>query len=312
MRFIRALAAAVALLASAAGHAAAEPALNRQGFWSLEAIGASCQASMSVEGGGLFMLLGDADGIGFGAGVDRTLEPGKVGRLATEAYSFDFTPTYGKHGDVVYLDDKMNARALAALRLARQVTVSVDGKLVLGVKVEGTGFEDLLDAIAACGQGKSGWWGAGAGAGVPEPERPTYNNEGLWEVAADGAVCTAAAAIDGGTSLVLLAANGGRDLAVGAGGMSGKRGRQGVVETDAFRFRFKPAYDGDDYFQTEEFLDSQSVLALRRAKWLRIEVDGREMADANLEGSSFPEVLTSLTDCAAGRSGWWGAGAKAP
>ncbi len=79
-----------------------------------------------------------------------------------------------------------------------------------------------------------------------------------------------------------------------------------------YAFDFKPQYGADSYMAADQPFDSQALFALRRAKWLRVSVDGRELVDAALEGSGFAEVLDAAAACSAGKSGWWGEGAKQP
>ena len=75
------------------------------------------------------------------------------------------------------------------------------------------------------------------------------------------------------------------------------RGRKGRVETDAYSFDFKPSYGGDTYVAFDQPFDSQALFALRRAKWLRIKVDGRLLVDATLENTGFAEILDSAAAC---------------
>ncbi len=138
--------------------------LNKEGYWNIKVIRGSCLAAMSVQGDLEFMLLGDAGGVSFGVGTPKPMVHGATGQLKTEAYSFDFQPRYGSHDDVVYRKEALDQRTLGALRLARQVGVFVDGQKVMGATVEGTGFEAVLDDVAACSKGERGWWGAGAKA----------------------------------------------------------------------------------------------------------------------------------------------------
>lgn len=213
----------------------------------------------------------------------------------------------------------MNDRALAALKLASALGVTVDGRTVLDAKVEGTGLENAIDAVVACSKGQSGWWGPGlvlqpAAAKDSTPEaRPPLHKDGFWSLAADEDGCTSAVRLQGGGALVLIAVNGGQDVMVGGGGGSAfKRGRKGRFETDAYVFDFKPVYDGKDYMRLDNFLDSQGLFALRRAKWLQISVDGHLELRAELEGTGLPDLLTSLQACARGEKGWWGEGATQP
>jgi hypothetical protein len=136
--------------------------LDAAGFWRIERHAASCMAAMHVEGDLEFMLLAEDGGLGFGVGTPKPMMHGTKGVLHTEAYVFEFEPRYGRDDDVVYRTGPLDQRALGALRLARKIGVSVDGKMIMAVTVEGTGFDHILDDVAACSKGESGWWGKGA------------------------------------------------------------------------------------------------------------------------------------------------------
>lgn len=308
----------------AAGPAAADDsARNREGFWTVgrgDAKSEVCMASLSTKSGDIFMLRAVAGEVGFAVGAERPMRRGAKATIATEVYSFDFAPSFNDRRDMLYFDGSMNDRALAALRLARGLGVTVDGRTVLDANVEGTGLENALDAVIACSKGERGWWGPGVETppivatkeNDPGAEPPLHK-DGVWSLAAHGDGCAATVRMEAGGALVLLAENGGHDIMVGAGGGNPfKRGRKGRLETDAYALDFKPVYDGDDYMQLDAFLDGRSLLALRRAKSLRITVDGREEVNAIVEGTGLPEVITSLEACGRGEKGWWGEGAALP
>ncbi|MCW5761487.1 MAG: hypothetical protein KIS90_17075, partial [Phenylobacterium sp.] len=228
-------------------------------------------------------------------------------------YGFDFKPSYGENNETLYYDGDFDARALAALRLARQAQVLIDGQPVAAMTLEGTGFEGALDGVVACSKGESGWWGKGVGATSAEAD-PPLNKEGVWalEASKEGPYCIGHALVGEDRQLQLLAAGGQVGMAVGA--VKGKlpRGRRGKFETDAYSFAFKPKYDGDRYMASDEPFDSQALFTLRRAKWVRISVDGRMLVDAEVADTGFPQLIDDALACAAGREGWWGAGARQP
>lgn len=314
MRLFKSLAAALAVLLAVPTPAASESIYQKLGYWAVEAQEGRCMGSMQVEGGHLLMLVADQDGLSFGAGTAKAMRQGKRAELRTEAYSFEFEPVYGRESDVVYPKDRLSARAIAALRLADHMGVFVDGKPVFTATLKGTGFEETLDALIACASGQKGWWDEPAPktAQTGRPEL-AMNKEGIWSLAADGDTCASGARIDESGGLVLIALNGGRDIVMGFGHDAGfKRGRKGVFATDAYSFAFKPLYEGDDYMQLDEVFDSQGLFALRRAKSLRVTIDGREVVSAQVADTGLDELLTSLADCGAGKSGWWGEGAKQP
>lgn len=318
----QAMVAFAAVLLCAGPAAADDSAPNKEGFWTVgrgHAKSESCMASLAAQGGTMFILSATADGVSFVVGAKSPMRRGKKGVLATDAYSFAFEPAFNDKGDLLFFEGVMNERALAALKLASALGVTVDGRTVLDAKVEGTGLENAMEAVIACAKGQSGWWGPGlevqpAATKASEPEAgPPLHKDGFWTLQADGDGCSSAVSLEGGGALVLIAMNGGRDIMVGGGGGGAfKRGRKGRFETDAYVFDFKPMYEGKDYMQLDNFLDSQGLFALRRAKWLQISVDGRPELRAELEGTGLPDLLTSLQACARGEKGWWGEGAKLP
>jgi hypothetical protein len=321
MMSLRQVVVAFAALLIGAGPAAADDsARNKEGFWTVgrgSAKSEVCMASLGAQGGAMFILRASAGEVAFVVGVKSPMRRGKKGVLATDAYSFDFAPAFNDEGDMLFFDGVMNDRALAALKLARALGVTIDGRTVLDAKVEGTGLENAIEAVIACSKGQSGWWGPGVevqpvgAAKENDPgTEPPLHKDGFWTLEADGDGCSSAVRLEGGGALVLIAMNGGRDIMVGGGaGGPFKRGRKGRFETDAYVFDFKPTYEGKDYMQLDAFLDDQALFALRRAKWLQISVDGRPELRAELEGTGLPDLLTSLQACASGKAGWWGEGA---
>ncbi len=327
MRLFLTLAAALAvLLAPPPALAAAKDAvLNKEGFWGIDVDGDACAASMTLQGGTIFLLRAQEGRVTFGLFSRKPIAWGKAGRIETEAYGFDFAPSYGEEASTLFYNGDFDARALAALRLARQARILIDGRPVAAMTLEGTGFEGALDGVIACSRGQAGWWGAGyrpgappdaaagAGAGLTgeAADRPAMNKQGYWALeAGDGYYCVATARV--GEDRVLQIVANGDDVGFAVGG-EGKlpRGRAGKAETDAYAFAFTPRFDGDDLMTTVRPIDSQALDALRRAKRLRLTVDGRELMDADLEDTGFPELLDSALACSAGKPGWWGEGAKA-
>lgn len=208
---------------------------------------------------------------------------------------------------------------MAALRLASELTVMIGGKPVFSIKVEGTGLEAALDALTACSRGNSGWWGPGVGAlaqpsaeaTVTEPT-PGLHKDGVWYLeAADTSFCVASAQVNEDLSIQLMASEGQVALAF-VSETAMRRGRKGLVETDAYSFPFKPKYSGSDFFVSEEFLDSQAMFALRRATALKVSLDGRALVDLSLEGAGLADTVDGVAACSMGESGWWGEGAKQP
>jgi S1-C subfamily serine protease len=195
-----ACAAALAAIVFAPVSAAAgdDYALNKEGFWRVgrgDADSDSCIASVPTKAGPIFMLLAEAGEVSFAVGTEKPMRRGRKGVLTTEAWRFDFEPAYTDEGDTLYLDDHLNSRAMAALRLARAVGVVIDGRTVLDAAVEGTGLEEVLDAVIDCSNGKSGWWGPGVattdGDGKTPASRAGGSGTGFF-ISADGIAVTAA------------------------------------------------------------------------------------------------------------------------
>jgi hypothetical protein len=249
------------------------------------------------------------------------LARGKVVRLETEAYGFDFKATYGEEATSLYYDGEMDAQALAALRLARQVRIMADGKQLAAMTFEGTGFSSALDGVVACSKGEKGWWGPGVGAssagGGAAADQPTkalvYNKEDIWAIAVgkDPGICVAQAELDDKRWLQILASDGQLGLGV-ASSEPLPRGRKGTVKTDAYSFDFKPEYDNDGrYMSADQPFDSQALFALSHAKWMGVTVGGKQLVDAQVEKTGFADLLISVAACSKGEKGWWGEGAPA-
>ena len=314
--------AALGALAPATAFADASQAVfNAEGVWAIDVDHGACAASRTLKDGSTFLLRAQNGQITFGLFTDKPVETGKTGRIETEAYGFDFKPSFGDRGTTLFFDGEFNARAVAALRLASEVRLLVDGRLVEAMPFEGTGFEAALDGVIACSKGASGWWGLGVGAQPgdtgPRPDTQTgkvvLSKQGIWGVAVSESpgICIAQAAADEHTDIQILAAVGVMGLAVASDGDL-IQGREGRVQTDDYAFDFKAGYGGSRYMSSDEPFDKVAVQALRRATWLRVLIDGKPLVDVDLRNSGFMELLDSVAACSRGQAGWWGAGAKRP
>ena len=317
------LSAAAVLLAPPTASAAAKDAvMNKEGYWGIDVDGGACIASMTLQGGAVFLLHAKDSGVTFALLGRAPLAKGKVVRLETEAYGFDFKATYGDDATSLYYDGELDARALAALRLASQVRILADGRQLAAMTFEGTGFGGALDGVTACSRGEKGWWGPGVGAksagngpAADQPTRkPVYDKQEIWAiiVGKTPGICVAQAELDDKRRLQILAADGRLGLAVASDGGPLPRGRKGRVKTEAYTFDFKPQYDDDGaYMSADQPFDSQALFALSRARWMGVTVDGKELVDAAVETTGFADVLTSVAACSKGEKGWWGEGAPA-
>jgi hypothetical protein len=314
-------AAVIAFAPGVASAAFEDRVMNKEGFWGVDVDGDSCAASMAVGDGSIFMLKGTEGQVTFAVFFAKPVRAGKKGEVRTEAYGFEFKPSFTDDKGAVFFNGDLDSRAIAALRLAKEVRVLIDGRLVNAATFENTGFEGALDALIACSKGEAGWWGQGVAgeqdAAAPgatqapaKPELP-FNEEGFWALEASSPpdVCTAYGLVDDHLAVVLIGAAGSVGLALNSE-TEMRRGRKALVETDTYSFAFKPDYDGPKYMFMPEPMDSQAMFALRRAKSLRIRIDGRAVADAHVEGTGLAGLLDSLIACSNGERGWWGEGAK--
>jgi len=266
--------AAVALLFASGAAAAEESSLNREGFWTVgrgDAGSTYCMASLSTRSGETFLLRAVAGQVNFAVGGRRPLR-GRKAEISTEAYAFTFEPSFSK-GGILISEEPMGERALAALRLAHGLIVTLDGRKVFNANVEGTGLEGALDAVIACSNGKSGWWGSGV-AEPPEADiAGALNAEGFWYVRAnlEEESCTAYAKVKDGTAFVLVAVEGGISFSVHTD-KTLRQGRKGVLETEAYTFHFEPSYDDNDLY-LDGALSGQALAAIRLARALRISVE---------------------------------------
>ena len=194
------------VFAPAAGAADRDGVLAKEGFWTVGAgVGRNadkCLATVPVKGGGLFALMASQGRITFGIRPKDRLRPGREGVLETEAYAYDFQPSFGKDGSDLYFDGYMSKNAVAAIRLAKAIRVSVDHRVVQAVAVENTGLEQALDAVIDCSNGKRGWWGKGADAaqasdGGRRDDEHSGGSGSAFFISADGVAVTAAHVVKG-------------------------------------------------------------------------------------------------------------------
>jgi len=321
MRFVRHLPAMLALssLLMAGAARADESALNKEGFWSVgrgEPTSRTCLATVPSEGGGMFMLQSDGGAISLAVGAKAPMRRGKQGVLTVDANRFPFELQYNDERDFFFQIGVLDERAVAALKLARSIDVSVDGRSVFDGDVAETGVENAVEAVVACSKGEKGWWGEGAvqakATAIPGSDM-ILNKEGVWSIkAADDGVCVAHAVIDDRVYLQFLGAEGRVGLAIGAASGRLPKGRAGRVDAGGYAFDFAPSYDDDGaYVSSADLLDETALGILRRANRLKITVDRKTLVDTPVAGTGYPEILDAVAACSLGKAGWWGAGAKA-
>lgn len=318
--FAAGLSAAGVLLAAAPASAAPQDAvLNKEGYWGIDVDNGACVASMTLQGGGVFLLRATEGRLSFGLFSRAPLRRGKAGRLQTEAHGVDFVPSFSEESETLFYDGEFEAEVMAPLRTAKQLRILVDGEPAAAMTLEGTGFADAFDGVIACSQGKSGWWGPGVAEADPaasgEEPAPPLNAEGYWTIMPgdpeDAGICTAVAPVDDKHVFLLIADHqGAMTFAVGSDDPM-RRGRKGRFSTDAYAFDFRPGYDSNTLVFGED-LDSQAIFAIRRARTAKIELDRRTLVELTLEGSGHSAVIDDLLACARSESGWWGEGAAKP
>jgi hypothetical protein len=313
MRLFLFLAAALSLAVAAPGARAAD---HKAGLWFLDAdeeLPFCMGSTRAKDGAGILTLVGSRGAVMVAVTPAKKVRRGDAGVIATDGGDIAFVPEIGKDNFIVAVRD-LTASQVAMLSRAKVIRVIIDGALVLEAGVENSGIEDVLTGAVACSKGESGWWGKGAVAEAPEGPGLVYPSEGAtWGIVTENATCLAQAAAPDDHQLQLPSVMGRIGLAVGSTGAKLPRGRKVQVQTDSYSFEFKPEYsEGSTYMNSADLLESADVFALRRAKSLRMTVDGRTLLDVDFEGDSFLEAIDAVTACSRGEKGWWGEGAKPP
>src|SRR5581483_8147700 len=110
------------------------------------------------------VLVADAREMTFGVGGPKPISRGRKGVLEADGLRFAFRPNYD--GETYFsAEPAFDSQTLFVLRRAKGLTVTVDGREVISLQLEGAGLADLVPALFACAKGESGWWGKGA----PQP-----------------------------------------------------------------------------------------------------------------------------------------------
>jgi len=138
---------------------------------------------------------------------------------------------------------------------------------------------------------------------------PRMSRRGAWSFeVAEQSRCLATLRLPQGDQLMLLGEAGGLGFGTAARDpiVPGSRGR---LQMDTGAFDFSPSYQGAIVF-LDGHMDSGSVEKLRRARLLRITVNGREIMSANVAGTGLADIVPALVECSKGRRGWWGEGAS--
>lgn len=147
------------------GAPAPKPPVNKENVWFLEraAVGQSqvCTA-YALAGERTMLLFIGADGyIGIGVKSDDDLPRGRQGLVEADERRIAFKPIFDGRRYFAS-DESIDGGELHAVRNAKHLRVSLDGRAVVDVAVADTGLPALLDDLAACSRGEKGWWGEGA------------------------------------------------------------------------------------------------------------------------------------------------------
>jgi hypothetical protein len=71
--------------------------------------------------------------------------------------AFDFTPSFdGK--TLMIVDGSLTGEVMVLLKATKGFTLLIEGKALVDVNLSGTGFPKILDELAACSRGETGWW----------------------------------------------------------------------------------------------------------------------------------------------------------
>jgi len=138
---------------------APDPVLHPAGVWWMYPDKGICIAQAELQGGRMLQLLHqDGFSLAVGEPADRKLPRGRRGDIITDQGSFLFTPQYENPGYVISAYMFTDAQ-MGLLRSTRTLQVRVDGKVLADAAfAEGEGFPGVIDDVAACAAGRTGWW----------------------------------------------------------------------------------------------------------------------------------------------------------
>jgi len=141
--------------------------LNKEGIWSIKvADDGVCVAHAQIDDRMFLQFLGEKGGVALGVGATSgRLPKGRAGHVDASGYAFDFAPSYDDDGAYMTSADMLDETALGILRRANRLKITVDRKTLVETPVAGTGYPEIIDAVATCSLGKPGWW-------VRGPKRP--------------------------------------------------------------------------------------------------------------------------------------------
>lgn len=283
--------------------------MNKEGYWGIDVDRGACAASMTLQGGSIFLLRAEAGEVSVALFTQTPMPKGKSLSLDVDGRMIKLPATLLDKRTTVFLDGALDAPSLASLRIGRTLRVLLDDQTVATMTLEGTGFAGAVDGVVACSKGEPGWWGKGVSRdGEAAPADLVYNKEDVWTLipADKPGGCVAQAEVgEGGRFLQIIRHNDDVTVAVWSSGPALRRGRKGVLSVDGVSFDFVPAYDGKTYMVLDGTLAGEPLQALRASKGVEVSIDGKVLVNANLEGTGFPLILDELAACARGETGWW-------
>jgi hypothetical protein len=118
-----------------------------------------CLAQAATEEKGQYLQFyqrGDDVTVGVWS-FERALRKGRKGALVMDGGTFDFTPSYdGK--TLMIVDGSLTGEPMSVLKATKGFSLLIDGKALVDLDLSGTGFPKILDELAACSRGETGWW----------------------------------------------------------------------------------------------------------------------------------------------------------
>lgn len=271
---------------------------NKEGAWSVQRFELGCGAWIDRDKASLLLKFAGA-GLTIGADSGWKLK-GREAKLLADDKVFAFRPQFGEGGGYVMGENVADSLGVATIKAAKSLAVVLDDQLLIGIETAGTGLPQLIDDLAACGRGEKGWWDA------PKPA-PAVNKEGFWRLSAYDGVCAAGSNAAEGKGIVFIESPDGRRTLSITPLPKGRLDRV-TIENRDFWTSLPLTKDGD--YAVSAALDARQNFLLRRATGLFIYLDGAELLNIQVEGTGYPQILDDLAACAAGKSGWWGDGAK--
>ena len=151
------------------------------------------------------------------------------------------------------------------------------------------------------------------GSGPAAADDSALNDEGFWSVGrgeADNTSCMASLSVRAGGMFILRAEAGEVWFAVGAKAPL-RGGKTAELSTEAYSFDFTPSLSRGGALMADGPLNERALAALRLARGLIVRLDGREVFNADVQGTGLEGALDAAVACSQGKSGWWGPGVGA-